>query len=133
LNQSQIDIPIIFISGHGDIPMAVRAMRAGAVDFLTKPFNDQDLLDRVQRALNTDRQRQLSRREKAAVAARHALLTQREAEILKLVIAGHTNKHIATMLSISVKTVETHRARLMEKMRVDNVAELCQAHQLLQA
>jgi two-component system, LuxR family, response regulator FixJ len=133
LNQSQIDIPIIFISGHGDIPMAVRAMRAGAVDFLTKPFNDQDLLDRVQRALNTDRQRQLIRREKAAVAARHALLTQREAEILKLVIAGHTNKDIATMLSISVKTVETHRARLMEKMRVDNVAELCQAHQLLQS
>lgn len=132
LNQARIDIPIIFISGHGDIPMAVRAMRAGAIDFLTKPFNDQDLLDLVQRALKADRQRQVLHREKAAIDARYALLTQREAEILKHVIAGHTNKHIASLLSISVKTVETHRARLMEKMRVENVAELCQVHQLLQ-
>lgn len=133
LNRGQIDIPIIFISGHGDIPMAVRAMRAGAIDFLTKPFNDQDLIDLVQRAIEVDRQQQVQRREGAAIAARHALLTQRESEIMALIVTGKTNKEIALALAISIKTVETHRARLMEKMRVENVAELCHAHQLLQA
>lgn len=133
LNRSQIDIPIVFVSGHGDIPMAVRAMRAGAIDFLTKPFNDQDLIDLVQRAIDTDRQRQAQRREGAAIAARHALLTQRESEIMALIVAGNTNKEIALALAISIKTVETHRARLMEKMRVENVAELCHVYQLLQA
>jgi FixJ family two-component response regulator len=133
INRGQIDIPIIFISGHGDIPMAVRAMRAGAIDFLTKPFNDQDLIDLVQRALETDRRHQVQRREGAAIAARYALLTQRETEIMALIVTGNTNKEIALTLAISIKTVETHRARLMEKMRVENVAELCHAHQLLQA
>jgi len=133
LNRCQIDIPIVFISGHGDIPMAVRAMRAGAIDFLTKPFNDQDLIDLVQRAIDVDRQRQIQRREGAAIAARHALLTQRESEIMALIVAGNTNKEIALALAISIKTVETHRARLMEKMRVENVAELCHVYQLLQA
>lgn len=133
LSRRKIDIPIIFVSGHGDIPMAVRAMRAGAIDFLTKPFNDQDLIDLVQRAIEADRQSQLQRREGAAITARHALLTQRESEVMNFIVSGHTNKEIAATLAISIKTVETHRARLMEKMRVENVAELCHAFQLLQA
>jgi len=128
-----IDLPIIFVSGHGDIPMAVRAMRSGAVDFLTKPYSDQDLLDLIQRALQVDRERQQLRREASILAARQALLTQRESEVMAHAVAGETNKEIAGKLGISVKTVETHRARLMEKMRVDNIAELCRVHQLLNA
>jgi len=128
-----IDMPIIFVSGHGDIPMAVRAMRGGAVDFLTKPYSDQDLLDLIQRALQTHRESQQHRREAATVNARFALLTQREAEVMALAVEGATNKQIAGELGISVKTVETHRARLMEKMRVENIAELCRANQLRQS
>ncbi|MCK6404494.1 MAG: response regulator [Rhodocyclaceae bacterium] len=128
-----IDLPIIFVSGHGDIPMAVRAMRGGAVDFLTKPYSDQDLLDLIQRALQTHRDSQQRRREAATVNARFALLTQREAEVMALAVEGATNKQIAGELGISIKTVETHRARLMEKMRVENIAELCRANQLLQS
>ncbi len=128
-----IDLPIVFVSGHGDIPMAVRAMRSGAIDFLTKPYSDQDLLDLIQRALRNDRERQQKRREVAMMEARQALLTQREAEVMKLAVEGATNKQIAVALGISIKTVETHRARLMEKMRVDNIAELCRACQMLKA
>lgn len=128
-----IDLPIIFVSGHGDIPMAVRAMRGGAVDFLTKPYSDQDLLDLIQRALQTHRENQQRRREAATVNARFALLTQREVEVMALAVEGATNKQIAGELGISIKTVETHRARLMEKMRVENIAELCRANQLLQS
>jgi two-component system, LuxR family, response regulator FixJ len=128
-----IDLPIIFVSGHGDIPMAVRAIQGGAIDFLTKPYSDQDLLDLIQRALLSHRSLQQQRREIATLAARYALLTQREAEVMKLAVDGATNKEIAGALGISIKTVETHRARLMEKIRVENIAELCRAHQMLRA
>lgn len=133
LRRGGVDLPVIFVSGHGDIPMAVRAMRSGAVDFLTKPYNDQQLLDLVQRAIEQDRQRHARRRERTALEARRALLTPREAEVMALVVDGQTSKQIAQALAISVKTVETHRARLMAKMRADNIAELCQAHRLLQS
>jgi two-component system response regulator FixJ len=131
MQKKGIDLPIIFVSGHGDIPMAVRAIRGGAIDFLTKPYSDQDLLDLIQRALLTHRGLQQERREIAALAARYALLTQREAEVMALAVDGATNKEIASALGISIKTVETHRARLMEKIRVENIAELCRAHQML--
>lgn len=124
-----LEIPVIFVSGHGDIPMAVRAVQAGALDFLTKPYSDQDLLDRVNRALQMDRERQQRKRQQSALIARHALLTQREQEVLRLIVDGMTNKQIAISLDISIKTVETHRARVMEKMRVDNLAGLCAAIQ----
>jgi two-component system response regulator TtrR len=129
LKRRGVDIPIIFVSGHGDIPMTVRAMRGGALDFLTKPYSDQDLLDRVQSALHLDRQRQQARREEATVLARYDLLTQREQEVLSLIVQGSTNKQVAINLDISVKTVETHRARVMDKMRVESLAELCAVHQ----
>ncbi len=129
LARRAIDIPIIFVSGHGDIPMAVRAMQGGALDFLTKPYGDQDLLERVQKALRHDRECKLRKRHQAALQARLALLTQRELEVLQLVVRGLTNKEVAQDLNISVKTVETHRARVMEKMRADNLAGLCAAVQ----
>lgn len=129
LRREGIDIPVIFVSGHGDIPMTVRAMRGGALDFLTKPYSDQDLLDRVQTALQQDRIKQFTKREAAALVARYDLLTQREHEVLNLIVQGYTNKQVAQSLDISVKTVETHRARVMEKMRADSLAELCLAHQ----
>lgn len=129
LRRRHIDIPIIFVSGHGDIPMTVRAIRGGAVNFLTKPYSDQDLLDSVQKAIRADRLRQQERREAATLLARFDLLTHREQEVLSLIVQGFTNKQIAQTLDISVKTVETHRARVMEKMRADNLAELFVAHQ----
>ncbi|HMV01100.1 MAG TPA: response regulator [Rhodocyclaceae bacterium] len=132
LLRRQIDIPIIFVSGHGDIPMAVRAMQSGALDFLTKPYSDQDLLERVQKALRLDVERKQRRRQQAAVRARLALLTQREVDVLQLVVKGMTNKEIAQSLTISVKTVETHRARVMEKMRAESLAGLCAAIQAAQ-
>lgn len=132
LQRRNIDIPIIFVSGHGDIPMAVRAMQAGALDFLPKPYGDQDLLERVQKGLRLDRERKQRRRHQAALQARIALLTQRELDVLRLVVRGQTNKEIAQALEISVKTVETHRARVMEKMRADSLAGLCAAVQATQ-
>lgn len=129
LRREGIDLPVIFVSGHGDIPMTVRAMRGGALDFLTKPYSDQDLLDRVQMALQQDRQAQQGKRESATLLARYDLLTQREQEVLALIVQGCTNKQVAQSLDISVKTVETHRSRVMDKMRVDSLAELCLAHQ----
>lgn len=132
LRRDGISIPIIFVSGHGDIPMTVRAMRGGAVTFLTKPYSDQDLLDQVQRALQEDRLQQQKRREAAMYQARYDLLTQREQEVLALIVQGATNKQVAQQLDISVKTVETHRARVMEKMRVSNLAELINARQQIQ-
>lgn len=126
-----IDIPIIFVSGHGNIPMAVRAVQAGALDFLPKPYSDQELLDRINQALQVDRERRHKRREEATLRARFELLTRREREILGLVVAGQTNKEIGQHLAISIKTVETHRARVMEKMRVDNLASLCAAYRTI--
>lgn len=124
LNERRIRIPIIFISGHGDIPMAVRAVQAGAVDFLEKPFSDQDLLDRIEQALARDRDLRSQAEESADVAARLATLTPRELEVLQLLMEGAVNKIIARQLDVSVRTVEIHRARVLHKMGVDNVSQL---------
>ena len=116
--------PIVFITGHGDVPMAVEALRAGAVDFIQKPFRDQDLLDRIQRALELDAERRSGLRERQGATERLERLTGRENEILELVVAGKPNKVIASRLGVSRRTVEVHRSRVMEKMEVDSLAEL---------
>ena len=119
-----IEWPIVFITGHGDVPMSVRAMKAGAVDFLPKPFSDQDLLDAVQRALGRDSELRTVRAQRAEVTQRIARLTPREREVFALVVAGRMNKHIAAQLGASEKTIKVHRGRVMEKMQADSVAEL---------
>lgn len=116
--------PIIFISGHADVPTAVQAMRAGAVDFLQKPFGDQTLLDRVQQALEQGLMLRRRASERGVLAARLALLSPREREVMQRVILGQMNKIIAEELKISVKTVEDHRASIMRKMRAKSVQEL---------
>jgi two-component system, LuxR family, response regulator FixJ len=124
LNQRGNISPIIFVTGHGDVPMAVEAMQRGAFDFLSKPFRDQDLLDRVQRALTKDRSRREELRGNEAIRERFDALTPREHDVLKLVTTGAPNKIIAHRLGISQRTVEIHRAHLMEKMHADSLAEL---------
>lgn len=124
LAERGIRLPIIMVTGHADVPTAVRAVQKGAVDFLEKPFNDQFLLDRIHSALTLDAQRRqadLSRRE---VCDRFASLTPRERDVLKLVLAGQQNKMIAFELGVSIKTVESHRAKVMKKMDAKSVAEL---------
>jgi len=116
--------PIVFITGHGDVPMAVEALRAGAVDFIQKPFRDQDLLDRIQRALELDAERRGRLRERQRASERLEKLTGRENEILELVVAGAPNKVIASRLGVSQRTVEVHRSHVMQKMEVDSLAEL---------
>jgi len=124
LNQRGAFTPIIFITGHGDVPMAVEAMQQGAFDFLQKPFRDQELLDRVQRAIAKDRsiREQMSGNE--TIRRRLESLTAREHDVLELVAAGAPNKIIAHKLGISQRTVEIHRARVMEKMNADSLAQL---------
>jgi len=117
-------VPIIFITGHGDIPTSVRAMKKGAVEFLTKPFDDRDLLDAVQEALQKDLQNRTVLAERENIQQRLATLTPREREILTYVIAGLLNKQIAYVLDISEKTVKVHRGRVMEKTGVESLAEL---------
>lgn len=117
-------IPIIFLSGHGDVPTAVRAMQAGAVEFLTKPFSERFLLERVQAALEQDAQQRKQRRQTEVLRARYAVLTPREREVLHLVVAGKVNREIAEILSISQKTVELHRSNLMKKMHADSIPSL---------
>ena len=117
-------IPIIFITGHGDIPMSVRAMKGGAVDFLPKPFNDQDLLEAIQAAIARDRQAREVRAALQSIHHRAALLTSRERDVLGLVVAGLLNKQIAAELGMSEKTVKAHRAQVMQKMQVSSVARL---------
>ena len=121
------NLPIIFITAHAEVPMAVRAVKAGAVDFIQKPFSDQLLLDRVRQALEIDRQDREVRQRREDTRHRLATLTPREREVLDLVAAGRVNKEIAATLGVSTKTVEVHRARVMAKMRVDSVAELVRA------
>ena len=124
LAESGIDLPIVFISGHGDIPMSVRAMKAGAVEFLVKPFRDQDLLDAIQGGIERDR----SRRGDAALVAqlreRFVSLTEREREIMALVVAGRQNKQIAAELGVSEVTVKTHRGQIVRKMQAKSLPEL---------
>jgi two-component system, LuxR family, response regulator FixJ len=117
-------IPVIFMTGHGDIPMAVEAMQHGAFDFLQKPFRDQDLLDRIQRAIVKDAERRQSLGEHARIQAHLESLTPREREVLELMTKGKQNKAIAQDLGVSPRTVEIHRARVMEKMSAHSVAEL---------
>jgi len=118
------DLPIVFITGHGDVPMAVRAMRRGAVDFLQKPFSDQELLDRVQQALAEQSQRRQQSESKAEIAQRIRSLTPREHEVMELIVEGLANKVIANRLGTSQRTVEVHRASVMRKMQADSVARL---------
>jgi two-component system response regulator FixJ len=127
LNEQRQEIPIIFITGHGDVPMAVTAMRSGAADFIQKPFRDQDLIDRIHKALERDRERRKGRVEEDAIRARLALLTPRETEVMQRVARGQANKVIAMDLGVSQRTVELHRARVMKKLRLRSVAELVHA------
>lgn len=124
LTDAGIQIPIIFITGHGDIPMTVRAMKAGAVEFLTKPFRGQELLDAVQEAIARDREAWNKRAQKAEISARYDSLTAREKEVMALVARGLLNKQIAAELGTSELTIKTHRGRVMEKMQADSVADL---------
>ncbi|MBA3903473.1 MAG: DNA-binding response regulator [Rhodocyclaceae bacterium] len=127
LNARHCTLPVVFITGHGDVPMAVAALKKGAVDFIEKPFGDQDMLRLIRQCLERDREDRDRRRQEAAVARRLESITGREREVMELVIAGKLNKQIADALNISIKTVEVHRARIMEKMGVRSVAELVQA------
>ena len=120
-------LPIIFVTGHGDVPMAVSALQRGACDFIEKPFHNEDLLARIRRALDLDHESAGRRARDGAIAGRLEQLTQREREVMQLVVAGKLNKQIADSLDISMKTVEAHRARVMEKMGVRTLAELVKA------
>jgi len=127
-----IKLPIIFITGYGDIPMSVRAMKAGALEFLTKPFRDQDLLDAIQQALEGDRAARQHSREIADLRERFDALTSREREVMSLVVAGWLNKQIGFELKISEITVKIHRGRVMSKMGAQSLAELVRMAQRLE-
>jgi FixJ family two-component response regulator len=124
LGEANARLPIIFITGYGDIPMSVRAMKAGAVEFLTKPFRDQDLLDAVGTALEEDRARRAGDMRLAELRGRFAMLTARERQVLSLVVAGRLNKQIAGELGVSEMTVKMHRRQVMRKMQAAGVAQL---------
>ena len=124
-------VPIIFMTAHGDIPMSVRAMKGGAIEFLTKPFRDQDLLDAVEAGLERDRARRESERALGALRERFELLSTREREVLLQVTAGRLNKQIAADLGITESTVKVHRARLMRKMKVRSLPELSRMTDML--
>ncbi len=124
LAEADIQIPIIFITAHGDIPMTVRAMKAGAVEFLTKPFRDQDLLDAIQQGLERDRARRSQEAEVAILRGRFESLTPGERKVLPLVVSGRPNKQIAAEIGTSEATVKVHRSQLMRKMAADSLPEL---------
>jgi two-component system, LuxR family, response regulator FixJ len=127
LNEQGANIPIIFITGHGDVPMAVSAMKSGAADFIQKPFRDQDLIDRIHKALGEDRERRASHAAEDEMRARIASLTPRENEVMRRVVRGQANKVIALDLGVSQRTVELHRARVMRKLKMRSLAELVHA------
>jgi RNA polymerase sigma factor (sigma-70 family) len=120
----QIRIPIVFLTGHGDIPMSVRAIKAGAVEFLTKPFRDQDLLDAIRIALNRDRDRREQEKEVTDIQRRFDSLTSREQEVISMVVTGLLNKQIADQLGTAESTVKVQRSRAMEKMKAESLIDL---------
>jgi RNA polymerase sigma factor (sigma-70 family) len=124
LAEADIHIPIIFITGHGDIPMSVRAMKAGAVEFLTKPFRDQDLLDAIHIAIEQDRARRQREAEIATLRERFESLSAREREVIAMVVSGMLNKHIAAEIGTTENTVKVHRSRATEKMQAKSLADL---------
>ncbi len=124
LVRRRASVPIIFITGHGDVPMAVQAMQDGATDFIQKPFRDQDLLDRVQKSLLDDQSFRISLARKQEIEAKFEKLTEREQQVLELILQGLANKTIAEDLSLSQRTVEVHRSRIMEKMGTRSIAQL---------
>jgi len=131
LAAKDIRIPIIFMTGHGDIPMSVKAMKAGAIDFLTKPFREQDILDAVIRSLERDQERRDSEKGVAELRGRFASLTSREQEVIALVLDGLMNKQIAAKLGVSEITVKVHRGHMMQKMKARSVIELVAMAHLL--
>jgi FixJ family two-component response regulator len=124
LTETGMQIPIIFVTAHGDIPMSVRALKSGAVEFLTKPFRDQDLLDAIQQALQHDRAAQEQQAEIQALQARYHALTPREQQVMALVVSGMLNKQIASEIGASEATVKIHRGNVMHKMQAGSVADL---------
>jgi len=131
LVSSNINIPVVMMTGHGDIPMTVRAMKAGAIDFLTKPFRDQDMLDAVAQAIDRDRKRREKDKEMADVRALYDQLTPREREIMALVTSGLMNKQVAAEVGLSEITVKIHRGHVMRKMAVRSLADLVRLAELL--
>jgi FixJ family two-component response regulator len=124
LTQKQITLPVILVTGHADVPMAIRAMKNGAFDFIEKPYNDQHLLDRVQEAIRYDESYKTKSTNQEEIKDRLSSLTKREKQVLDRVVEGYSNKEIAHELTLSVKTVETHRSNLMSKMQADSLPKL---------
>ena len=132
LGERHSTMPVIFVTGHGDVPMAVEAMHNGAFDFIQKPYRDQDLLDRINQALSWDEEHRSQEDRKRELLDRHQSLTPREREVMECVVRGLANKVIAMDLDLSQRTVEIHRARVMEKMHARSLAELVRMSMLIQ-